>query len=298
MQRLISSIVRVYVRYMPDWPGKTRLLRPLANQLVTEVRPGVWIHLDPSVRIEMTLLRERLEFDREEVDLIWQLLQPGMTVVDVGAFVGIMALVAARRVGAQGRVLAFEAGAASLVRFARNRELNHAENVTICAMAVGGQRSMIQYYYSPESPDQSSVGYRHEGDRRFPMMVPLATLDDCLADLGSGRVDFIKIDVEGSEPAVLAGARATLGGAQAPLLVIELNPGALRWAGNSPEQLVEALIALGYEPCVLEVAKSCAYANVVGLKEGHRERFPGLSNYSLPPLLKHDWYRTRVLGQG
>jgi FkbM family methyltransferase len=283
---------------MPDLPGKTHLLRPIPGHMLAEVRLGVWIHVDPGVRIEITLLRERVQFDREEVDLLWQLLQPGMTVVDNGAFVGVVALVAGQRVGASGRVLAFEAGSHSLVRYARNRELNRAENVTIYATAVGGRRAMIKYYYAPESPDQSSVGYCHGGDSAYPVVVPMTPLDDCLDELGALSVDLIKIDFEGSKPAVLAGAKTTLGGLHSPFLVMELNPGALQWGGNCAEQLVDSLIALGYEPRVLEVAKSRAYANVIGLTPGHRERFPKRGNYSLPPLLTQEWYRTRVHGQG
>ena len=297
MQRLVSSVVRAYANYLPAWRGKWRLLRPLTNVLVSEVRPNVWIHVDPRVGIERTLLYKRLPLDYHEIEFLWDSLRPGMTVVDVGAFIGVMALVAAKKVASEGRVLASEAGPSSVARLARNRQLNKADNVTICAMAIGGQRSVIEYNYCVDEPDGSSVGYSQEEMAVQSIIVPMVPLDECLAELTIDPVDLIKIDVEGAEPAVLAGARATLSGPQAPLLVMEVNPGALEWAGNSAVQLIEATLALGYELQVLEVAASRAYANVIGLKPGHRERFPSLENDALMPLLTHEWYRTRVLGR-
>src|SRR5262249_55307402 len=106
-----------------------------------------------------------------------------------------------------------------------------------------------------------------------------------------------KIDVEGAENRVLTGARATLSAPNAPLLIIEMNRDALIWSGTSAEELARTMIEVGYEPMVLEVAASWAYANLVGVKEFHQHRFPLLARYGLQPLEGHEWYRSHVLGQ-
>jgi FkbM family methyltransferase len=257
-----------------------------------QVRPDVWIHVDPRVEIEASFLEKQLRFDRDEVELLWQLLQPGMTIVDVGAFVGVMSLVAARRVGPHGRVVAFEPGSHSIVRFAANKVLNRADNVTIVAAAAGDRYGSIPYYYRHTCPDQSSVGYHREAVSN-PIIVPVVPLDEILGELELRQIDFIKIDVEGAEPSVISGAKQILGGARAPMLVIEINPGALGWAGNSVPELVNAISALGYELWVLEVAKSEAYVNAIGIKAEHRERFSNLADCAISPLLTHNWYQKR-----
>jgi len=283
---------------VPNWRGKVRLLHLLKHHLVAEIRPGVWVNIDPRVRIEVSLLYNRLRFDHEELGLIYNLLRPGMTFVDVGAFVGVMALAAASKVGASGRVVAFEAGAPSLVRLARNRELNGFTNLTICATAVGDRRGFIDYYYCDGSPDQSSIGYHQPGEHAHPVLVPMAPLDGCLRDLGVSQVDLIKIDVEGSEPAVLAGAEEMLSGPEAPLVLLELNPAALEWAGNSATQVVQLLHKFGYELWALELPKSGAYVNVIGVKKGHAQQFPQLPQYLQCRLLSHEWYHSRVVAGG
>lgn len=296
IQKCISVAARAYVNCLPNWPGKLRPLRLLRSRLVVQVKQHVWIHIDPQIRIEASFLEQQPRFDRGEIELMWQLLEPGMTVVDVGAFVGVMALVAAQRVGPQGRVVAFEPGSHSIIRFVANKELNRADNVTIVAAAVGDRYGCVPYYYRHTSPDQSSVGY-HRENAACPIIVPVVPLDELLAEMDVRQIDFIKIDVEGAERSVISGANKLLSGPCAPMLVVEFNPGALGWSGNSALELVHAITAHGYELWVLEVAKSEAYINVIGIKPEHRDKFPKLVDWELSPLLAHDWYQKRFSRQ-
>ena len=75
--------------------------------------------------------------------------------------------------------------------------------------------------------------------------VEAVTIDDFCARHGI-RPSLIKIDVEGAELEVLRGADAVLRRFR-PLLLVELNPSALRDRGAAPEQLLDALAGLGYE---------------------------------------------------
>jgi len=241
MQRFLSAMARLYVNYLPFWPGKFRLLRPFAGVLVSQVRPGVWLHVDTRFTVESTLLFKQPPYDQGELELLSEILQPGMTVVDVGAFIGLMSLVAAKRVGATGHIFAFEAGPPSVARLAANRDLCEVDNMTICAAAVGGGRGMIEYHYNVEAPDQSAVESTTTKGVRS-MIVPTISLDEFLAEFAPSRIDVIKIDVEGAESSVLEGARATLIGSEAPLLLIEMNLDALKGMGSSAGQLTSAML--------------------------------------------------------
>lgn len=291
IQRFTSAAARIVADRIPAFPGKGRFLRLFSTQLVAEVAEGVWIHVDPKIGIEFLFLSPSRRLDDAEISLVDEILLPGMCVLDVGAFVGVMSLVAAKKVGKTGRVVAFEPGPAGVIRFVRNRDLNQANNITIIPAAVGSCNSLIEYNFYPNSPDQSSVGYCQIDELSQSIMVPVVSLDECVAQLGLERVDLIKIDVEGAEPHVLLGAQSLLGNPHSPLLVMEVNAGALKWAGHTVSELVAATIRLGYEVVVLEVARSRAYVNVIGLKPNHRERFPGLMSRNLIPILDHEWYR-------
>lgn len=262
---------------------------------MVEVRPGVWIHVNPSIKVEATLLYNQLHYDAEEINFIWTMLAPGMRVVDIGAFVGVMTLIAAKRVGPEGRVLAFEPGSPNLIRFVDNCELNRAGNVDIIACAVGDRRGVIEYRYNPTTPDQSTVASESDEQTLRPVLVPVSPLDELLDGLAAPPIDFMKIDVEGAEVFVLAGGHKTISGAHAPLLIIEMNPVALRWARSSAACLTDVLLAAGYKLFVLELSPSRAFANVLAVKPVHYNRFPTLERYQLPELLTHEWYTSCAL---
>jgi hypothetical protein len=67
------------------------------------------------------------------------------------------------------------------------------------------------------------------------------------------NVDFVKIDVEGSETGVLAGARATLA-RHRPLLQLELEPEWLTRQNSSPEEVFRLLDAVGYVAWIFDQA--------------------------------------------
>ena len=70
--------------------------------------------------------------------------------------------------------------------------------------------------------------------------VPIEPLDAVIARLALARVDFVKIDVEGAEASVIAGA-ATVLNSMRPLMLIEVNDKALRAQGNCADSLMATL---------------------------------------------------------
>jgi len=81
--------------------------------------------------------------------------------------------------------------------------------------------------------------------------VEMRTLDAILADVRLDRVDFIKIDVEGSEPRVLVGAQETLA-RHRPVLQLELEPDWLARQNSSPAEVFRLLDAAGYAPWIFD----------------------------------------------
>ena len=75
------------------------------------------------------------DFEPAERDYVARNLRPGMTVINVGANVGLYALMASRIVGERGAVHAFEPSSESFERLRRNRDMNDCSNLQLSQIA-------------------------------------------------------------------------------------------------------------------------------------------------------------------
>lgn len=171
-------------------------------------------------------------------------LSPGKTFVDVGANLGIYALVASRIVGPAGRVIAFEPSLQSFSALQRNIALNDFTNLQAFPAAVSDKTGRAFLYHGPD-PGQNSLG-------RDPHLEPKAeevvtqSLDQVLAQAAVGRVHVIKMDVEGAEELVLRGATRAIT-SDRPAIIFEINQEASARLGLSPHGATHMLARLGYE---------------------------------------------------
>jgi FkbM family methyltransferase len=164
-------------------------------------------------------------------------LRPGMTVVDVGAHVGWYALLAARRIGASGRVLALEPDAENCARLARHLSENGITNVRIvpqAAAAAAGEAWL-------QRDACNTGGHRLSGDRGAGAASRVETVAlDALFAPGEARVDVIKMDVEGGELSVWQGMRRVLRESPDLRVMMEFSPAALEAAGTPGAALLAA----------------------------------------------------------
>jgi FkbM family methyltransferase len=173
---------------------------------------------------------------------------PRGIVVDVGANLGWHALHAARH-GNVETVVAFEPHPFNAWLIERNLAENGIDNVIVDGRAVGAAPGLAKLYrYKSTNFGRHSLATDHGFGSRT---VPLIDLDGALAAAGLGGcpVSLIKIDVEGYEPAVIAGAKATLGRTAA--VILEYTPDSSRAGGLSVADLLTDLQAAGFSPYVL-----------------------------------------------
>ncbi|MEF2230919.1 MAG: FkbM family methyltransferase [Pseudodesulfovibrio sp.] len=121
--------------------------------------------------------------------------EPGDTVLDVGAFLGDSAVAFSRLVGEAGRVYSIEALADQFEALKRNLARFHCGNVVPCFNAAWNRNEELRISANRGS---SSIGGNENP-------VPGIRLDDFVAERGIGRVDFIKMDIEGAEQEAIEG---------------------------------------------------------------------------------------------
>ena len=186
---------------------------------------------------------------------------PGI-VVDVGANFGWHALHAARIAGVE-TVIAFEPDAFNAWLLERNAAANGLDNVVVAKQAVGANSGVARLFLYKRSNlgRHSLIADTGNGSR----LVPLVDLDHALDQLGFGAcpISLIKVDVEGFEPAVIAGARRTL--ADAAAIVLEFSVERSTAGGLSTGQMVSTLDRLGFAPHTVDAVGEARPIDVAGL---------------------------------
>jgi FkbM family methyltransferase len=176
---------------------------------------------------ENSVLDEELTrngYENAELNFVERLLRPGMTVLDLGAHHGLYSLLAAKCVGPGGKVIAFEPSPRELRRLERHVRWNRATNVDIQPVALGPSAGRADLYLVENGQDGcNSLRPPAVLEPVRTMRVPLRCVDEELRRLGVGRVDFIKLDVEGAELGVLQGASTLLRGPARPAILAEVQ---------------------------------------------------------------------------
>lgn len=172
------------------------------------------------------------EYSEAEVDLFRLILDEGDRVVEAGANAGYLTVPLARIVGPKGRVIAFEPQRIVFQTLCGNLALNGLANVEALQIALGVTRGIsLVPQIDPTKPGNYG-GVEIEGDISDPGAVTEAVERFALDDYPLEGVRLLKVDVEGMELQVLAGARHTIARSR-PILYVEADraekaPGIIR----------------------------------------------------------------------
>lgn len=157
-------------------------------------------------------------------------LRPGMTVLDLGAHIGLFTLGAAARTRGTGRILSFEPAPGPYRMLQRHLDINSlAATVTAFPYAVSDADGSLEFFTHRMNTVGSLDGAHTERFRALDpgaaietLRVRSVTLDSFCAQFDV-RPDVIKIDVEGAENQVLRGGREMLRLCR-PVLFCEVHP--------------------------------------------------------------------------
>lgn len=187
-------------------------------------------------------------YEPDLCQFIEQQVKAGQTCLDIGANIGAISLALAEKVGPQGRVYAFEPSP-RIFPFLKKNTLKHPQ-IESLETALSSKKGTTVFYQAPEH--KFGMGTLSALEGWVPAEVKTETLDGFCQAAVLGRVDFIKIDVEGHEADVFRGGRETLSKNHQVIIVFEFSDWAEKNAygqcGESPRLLAE----MGFELAALE----------------------------------------------
>lgn len=247
MKKALRGSISFVLKFVPD-PNyvynvilKPKPLRYVTNKILlfilpTSVQlPEGTLYLAPGDQGMSGALALGL-YEKFEADLLRSILQPGMTVVNVGANLGYYTLVASKHVGETGKVIAFEPEPRIYAILEKN--VGSLKNVELRKEAVSDKAGEMTLYLSELSMRENTlvpVTYMSKS-----VQVKTVTLDSML-----DHADVIIMDIEGFEPFAFAGMQRLL--TKDVILIFELNPRLIRVGHNEPVDVLNMLHSLGFQ---------------------------------------------------
>jgi FkbM family methyltransferase len=173
----------------------------------------------------------RVDHDQSMLPLLRDFLPNGGTVIDVGAYIGDHAVFYADCVGVDGAVIAFEPNPEAFACLHHNTK---------------GLPQVIKHHAgASNSPHTISIATEANGGASFAIQgdnIACITIDS----LNLAALYFIKLDCEGMEVRALQGAMNTIA-RHSPVMLIEVNAGALERQGATAEHLLAFVRSMGYD---------------------------------------------------
>jgi FkbM family methyltransferase len=211
------------------------------------------------------------DFEKSEIAFLRRSLKPGNIFLDVGANGGIYTVIAAKQVGSEGHVYAFEPGERELELLRHNIKINNLTNVTVVECAVSDKSGSAKFAVVKDGALNSLANLnRAEQQIEHWRTVITMSLDDFMKTYSCPRVDFIKIDVEGAERLVLDGSKNLLLSDSKITILFEASDHNEAAFGYSTKQLLFELSQMGFDVYYLDELSRLKRVNIDDRNLGNR----------------------------
>lgn len=185
------------------------------------------------------VLQEQGDWFEDEIKFVRQLVRPGQKAIDIGANYGVFTLTLAKAVGAKGQVWAFEPASKTAEFLRKSVTVNHWNHITIDTSALSDHEGSAKLSLNQNAELNEII----RGDDALGAYetVKLTTLDAAAARHGWAGIDFLKIDAEGEEEAIIRGGHGFFQ-VESPLVQYEIKA-----AQGVHLGLTQAFKAIGYD---------------------------------------------------
>jgi FkbM family methyltransferase len=258
MKKVILSIAAFFARLLPvsakkaiyNFKPLAGVIRGMLNKAVPS-GPTVVVIAAGALEGMPMLLDLRVEkdfwvgaYEPDTQSALMDLIKPGTTVYDVGANIGYVTLLMAKRVGARGKVISFEALPDNVERLRCNVELNgFNDRVSIFFGAVTAGSGDVHFLVHSSGAMGKAAGSAGRDEQYLrEITVPSISLDEFVYGQGNPPPQAVKMDIEGGEVMALPGMRRVLAEAR-PVMLMELH------GPESARAAWESLTSAGYTLC-------------------------------------------------
>lgn len=213
--------------------------------LVASLRPssvridGHRIFLDPKDSLRLSIF----PYEPLETEIVKNRIKRNNTVLDIGANIGYYTLLFAKLVGPKGKVFAFEPDPNNFALLEKNVLVNNYRNIVLVQKAVSNETGKTRLYLSPYNKGDHRIYDSHDG--RKSIGIETVNLVDYFKDHGE-KIDFIKIDTQGSEGAIIEGMLPLLENNCNVEIMMEFWPPGLESFNTKPEELLKLLLEQGF----------------------------------------------------
>lgn len=218
------------------------LVRVVHNFIISHLKPNyVQVHdhkmfLDSKDSLSLSITGIHEPF---ETELVKKEIRKGDVVLDIGANIGYYTLIFAKLVGEEGKVFTFEPDPDNFALLKKNVKINGYQNVILVQKAVSNKTAMIRLYLSEDNKGDHRIYDSHDG--RKSIKIEATRLDDYFTNY-NGRINFIKIDIQGAESGALQGMSNLLKNNKSVKIVTEFWPIGLKRFGTNPKEYLKLLI--------------------------------------------------------
>lgn len=193
--------------------------------------------------------RQRGQFEKQTIGRIRDSMPADAVGIDIGANIGLFLLsVVSAYEPFRGRIYGFEANPNTYARLKCTIEANQLGTIATVFPIALSDKAGVASFVAHDDWASSGDGFVDTG-RAGPsnkIIVPTAPLDEIVEQLNLDRMDWIKIDVEGAERSVIAGARDCLTRFR-PQVIFEAHPVNLKAYGAAATEIFDAFTDLGYD---------------------------------------------------
>lgn len=192
-------------------------------------------------------------YDPNTLAVLKHLIHKGDVVLDIGANFGYISLVMSKLAGEQGKVIAIEPSSRDFSRLVDNVSLNNLEeNILPFQVAISNEEGPCKLQIAPEERSALNTlgsAFSYKGIVKAGVEDIIATtIDKFVEDQDIEQfehIDFIKLDIEGSELKALLGAKQTIAKYR-PIIMLGINKASLSLCDSELSEVLETLYELRY----------------------------------------------------
>lgn len=222
-----------YKMYMKFVEQVYKIIGPSDKSVLIEAQ-GVkyWVDTE-NMGSNMFSMLVRGVYEPTETKLFKQFIKKGMNIVDLGAHAGYYSIIAAKLVGQEGKVYAFEPNDHCYNLLCRTIKANNFTNIIPVKKAVSDKNGKIDFFVD-------SIYNIHTIPNTEKQVVDTTTLDDFLHENDSTtKIDIIKMDIEGAEYLALKGMKKTIENSDNMILFMEFTPSVMKVDPRKELELLE-----------------------------------------------------------